>query len=76
MALLAHAVNHCDNPSVPYRYRDREQAEFIGICQRIYLLIERGEIESRAGAIAQDDDAFQRFISIRPANPSCRIEAM
>lgn len=61
-ALLAHAVNACDNPETPYRFADAERERFMSLCTRLYALIERGRIESRASALAQDDVDFQRFV--------------
>ena len=60
-ALLAHAVNACNNPETPYRFADAERERFMSLCARLYALVERGRIESRASAIAQDDVDFQRF---------------
>jgi hypothetical protein len=62
-ALLAHAVNACDNPSTHYRFADAEQEQFIDLCSRLYSLIDSGHLEPRSAAIAQDDIAFQRFVS-------------
>ncbi len=61
-ALLAHAVNACDNPETPYRFAEPERERFMALCARLYALVERGQIESRASAMAQDDAAFQRFV--------------
>ena len=61
-ALLAHAVNACDNPETPYRFGDAERERFMSLCAKLYALVERGRIESRASAIAQDDVDFQRFV--------------
>ena len=62
-ALLAHAFNACDNPATPYRFGDQEREEFMTLCARLYSLVETGRIETRAAALAQDDLAFQRFLS-------------
>ena len=62
-ALLAHAVNACDNPATRYRFGEQEREEFMTLCAKLYALIETGRIEPRAAAIAQDDIAFQRFVS-------------
>jgi hypothetical protein len=62
-ALLAHAVNACDNPATRYRFGEGEREEFMDLCTRLYALIETGRIEARAAAMAQDDIAFQRFVS-------------
>ena len=62
-ALLAHAVNACDNPATRYRFGEDEREEFMTLCARLYALIETGRIEPRAAAMAQDDTAFQRFVS-------------
>lgn len=62
-ALLAHAVNACDNPATRYRFGEEEREEFMNLCTRLYALIESGRIEGRAAAMAQDDLAFQRFVS-------------
>jgi hypothetical protein len=61
-ALLAHAVNASDNPETPYRFADAERERFMSLCAKLYALVERGRIESRALAIAQDDVDFQRFV--------------
>jgi hypothetical protein len=68
-ALLAHAVNACDNPATPYRFADAERERFMSLCARLYTLVERGRIESRASALAQDDVDFQRFVSRSLAAP-------
>jgi hypothetical protein len=62
-ALLAHAVNACDNPETPYRFADAERERFMSLCARLYSLVERGRIETRAAALAQDDVDFQRFVN-------------
>ncbi len=62
-ALLAHAVNARDNPETPYRFADAERERFMSLCARLYSLIERGRIETRAVALAQDDVDFQRFVN-------------
>jgi hypothetical protein len=62
-ALLAHAVNACDNPATRYRFGEAEREEFMTLCAKLYALIETGRIEPRAAAMAQDDLAFQRFVS-------------
>ena len=62
-ALLAHAVNACDNPDTRYRFGEAEREEFMTLCAKLYALIETGRIEPRAAAMAQDDLAFQRFVS-------------
>ena len=62
-ALLAHSVNACDNPATHYRFGDAERERFMDLCGQLYALIETGRIESRSAAIAQDDLAFQRFVS-------------
>lgn len=63
-ALLAHAVNACDNPATRYRFGEEEREEFMTLCARLYALIDTGRIEPRAAAMAQDDIAFQRFVSL------------
>jgi hypothetical protein len=62
-ALLAHAVNACDNPATRYRFAEEERERFMSLCAKLYALIETGRIEPRAAAMAQDDIAFQRFVS-------------
>jgi hypothetical protein len=62
-ALLAHAVNACDNPATRYRFGNQEREEFMTLCARLYVLIETGAIVPRAAAMAQDDVVFQRFVN-------------
>jgi hypothetical protein len=62
-ALLAHAMNACDNPATRYRFGDVEREAFMTLCARLYALIETGTIVPRAAAMAQDDVAFQRFVN-------------
>jgi hypothetical protein len=69
-ALLAHAVNACDNPATRYRFGHEERDEFMSLCARLYSLIASGNIESRAAAMAQDDLAFQRFVKRSLEDPS------
>jgi hypothetical protein len=68
-ALLAHAVNACDNPETPYRFADAERERFMTLCASLYALVERGRIEPRTAAMAQDDVEFQRFVQRSLASP-------
>lgn len=63
LAVLAQAVNHCDNPAVPYRFDAAAQADFEAIAQAVVRLIEGGVIQPRSVAIAQADAAFQRHLA-------------
>jgi hypothetical protein len=69
-ALLAHAVNACDNPATRYRFGEEERERFMSLCAKLYALIETGSIEPRAAAMAQDDIAFQRFVTRSLGGPS------
>ncbi len=62
-ALLAHAINACNNPATRYRFGDSEREQFMSLCATLHSLIENGKIEPRSAAMAQDDLAFQRFVS-------------
>jgi hypothetical protein len=45
MALLARAMNHCDNPELPYRYTAEVQSRFVDLAIQIVRLVETGDIE-------------------------------
>jgi hypothetical protein len=62
IGLLARALNHLDNPDLPYRYADRHQAAFRRLAAEFVDIVESGEIVTRDGALAQDDADFQRFM--------------
>lgn len=73
-ALLAHAVNACDNPTTLYRFGDAEREQFLVLCTKLYSLIESGKIVPRLSALAQDDLAFQRFVSRSLAGDPAQVE--
>jgi hypothetical protein len=71
IALLARAINHTHDPSVPYRYGEREQMRFLVLMCEVAKLVESGRIVDLRPRRAGSDPAFQRFVR-RAVGRVCR----
>ena len=70
LGFLARAVNHQNNPDLPYRYSPADQERFRRLALEIIDIVEHGEIVPRVGAMAQADVDFQRFMAVVCGAPS------
>lgn len=60
---FARAFNLCDDAEIPYCWPKQTRDEVERLLTRLVHLAEGGPIRPRAGAQAQDDAAFQRFMT-------------
>ena len=63
LAFFARAFNCCNNPDLPYQWPKGTRDEVLRLLAQLVHLAEAGPIRPRAGAQAQDDAAFQRFMA-------------
>jgi hypothetical protein len=69
IALLAHALNACDNTATPYKYAPDARARFMELASKIVELVETGRILPNPIGLARNDDAFQSFMALARRRP-------
>ena len=60
---FARCFNLCDDSEISYCWQKSTRAEAERLLAQLVHLAEEGPIRPRAGALAQSDAAFQRFMS-------------
>lgn len=62
-ACIGRAFNMVDDPDLRWQWDKRTRDSVHGELIRLMLAFRTGKLELRAGAVAQDDGKFQRFLS-------------
>lgn len=62
VALIAHALNACDNPATPYKFAASARRKFERIVFELVQLIDTGRIVPNPIGAARVDHEFQAFM--------------